>query len=109
MRPRDEAEAAYFALLRAREDLDALRRHADYLADEVRRLRRFAAETAAHADTTDRRLRRAIAHTDAVLEEALRHRTAAIDYELQRMPRRIEGAEAYLEACEVHHRELQAG
>ena len=47
MSGRDEAQAAYFALLRAREELELLTRHEEYLRAELQRLRRTAAEEAA--------------------------------------------------------------
>ena len=107
MSTRSDAEAAYFALLRAREELEALRRYEEYLAEERRRLRRFRAEGEALADTVDRRLRRNIAHTDRPLHEALRTRMAVVEDELARVPDRIEAAEAYVAECEREHEELR--
>ena len=40
MPERSEREAAYFALLRARDELSDLQRYAEHLEDELRRLRR---------------------------------------------------------------------
>lgn len=103
----NDVEAAYFALLRAREELVALRRYGEYLADERRRIRRFRTEGEALQDEVDRRLRRALAHTDGPLEQALRTRMGVIEDELARVPDRIEAAEAYVEECEQEHDEMR--
>ncbi len=107
--PRDEVEAAYFTLLRAREELTALRRYEEYLADELRRLRRFTSEGEALADTVDRRLRRALRHTDGPLKEALDARAAVIRDEQARLPERVEAAERFVEECERDHAALREG
>jgi hypothetical protein len=107
--PRDEVEAAYFTLLRARDELSALRRWEEYLADEQRRLRRFISEGDALADTVDRRLRRALRHTDGPLREAVDARIATIRDEQARMPERIEAAERFVEECERDHALLRDG
>lgn len=107
--PRDEVETAYFALLRAREELDALRRYNEYLTAEAQRLRRFTQEGAALADAVPRHVRRALAHTDGPLAEALRVRLAAIADEQPRLPERIEAAEAFVRDCEQEHEALRRG
>lgn len=107
--PRDEVEAAYFTLLRARDELFALRRWEEYLDDELRRMRRFASEGAALDDTVDKRLRRALRHTDTPLREALDTRAAAIRDEQARMPERIAAAERFVEECERDHAVLRDG
>lgn len=104
---RDEVDAAYFALLRAREELDGVRRYDEYLRDEARRLRRSLAEGAALADTVDRRLRRPLRHTDQPLEEAIRARLAVIEEELSVIPDREAAAAAYVDECEREHAELR--
>lgn len=109
MGARDDAEAAYFALLRAREELDALRRYEEYLEDERRRIRRFVAEGSALDDSVEPRLRRALRHTDRPLHEALRTRRAVVDDELARIPERLEAAETYVEECEAEHERLRGG
>lgn len=105
--PRDEVEAAYFTLLRAREELFALRRWEEYLADELRRMRRFVSEGEALADTVDRRLRRALRHTETPLQEALDARAAVIRDEQSRLPERIAAAERFVEECERDHAALR--
>ena len=107
--PRDEVEAAYFTLLRAREELFALRRWEEYLADELRRMRRFVSEGEALEDPVDKRLRRAIKHTDTPLKDALEARAAVIRDEQARLPERIEAAERFVEECERDHATLRDG
>lgn len=97
---RNEREAAYFALLRAREELNALRRYGDYLDSERRRLQRFVAEGDALDAHVDRRLRRRVSHTDEDLAKAIRARLETVDGELDRLPDRVAGAEAFVEESE---------
>ena len=105
--PRDETEAAYFTLLRAREDLAALQRYEEYLADEVRRLRRFVSEGEALADPVDPRLRRGMRHTEQPLLDALKRRITVIADEQLRLPQRIEDAAAFVADCEAQHQRLR--
>ena len=98
--PRDEVEAAYFALLRAREELDALRRYEEYLRTEGQRLRRGINERDALAEAVDRRLLRALRHTDRPLNDAIEDRLRAIDDERERLPDRITAAASYVEESE---------
>lgn len=107
--PRDEVDAAYFTLLRAREELDGVRRYTDYLREESRRLRRTLSEGAALADSVDRRLRRPLRHTDQPLEDAIRARLAVIDEELAELPEREAAAERFVEECERDHAQLRGG
>ncbi len=100
---RDEVEAAYFALLRAREELDALRRYDEFLQAEAQRLRRSSSEGAALLDGVDRRLVRALRHTDQPLAQAITARLAVIADERERLPERMAAAQAYVEACEQDH------
>lgn len=105
--PRDETEAAYFALLRAREDLDALRRYGEFLVAEAQRLRRTTSEGEALAAQVDRRLMRTLRHTDEPLAAAVKTRLAVIEEERKRLLDRIPAAEAYVEDCEREHAELK--
>ncbi|MFP4149399.1 MAG: hypothetical protein ACLFUG_00575 [Nitriliruptoraceae bacterium] len=107
--PRDEVEAAYFTLLRAREELDALRRYDEYLTAEAQRLRRTTNEAEALREGVDRRLLRALRHSDTPLAQAVTARLAVLAEEQASLPERIEAAAAYVEACERTHRELQQG
>lgn len=107
--PRDEVEAAYFALLRAREELDALRRYDEYLAAEAQRLRRTTSEGAALLDTVDRRLTRALRHTEQPLAQAITARLAVIADERGRLPDRLTAAEEFVAACERDHAARRGG
>lgn len=104
---RSDVEAAYFALLRAREDETDLQRYAEHLSDEARRLRRFASETSAAAEDAPTRLRRRISHTDAPLHKAIRDRLDAVADELSRLDQRLEDARAYVVECEQAHERLR--
>lgn len=106
---RDEVEAAYFALLRAREELDAIRRYDEYLLAEAQRLRRTTSEGQALLDGVDRRLTRALRHTDQPLAHAVTARLAAITDERERIPERIDAAQRYVEACERDHAARRSG
>jgi len=107
MRARDEVEAAYFALLRAREDLAELEHFREYLDDELRRIRRFMSEGAALEDTVAQRFRRRLSHTDRPLTDALRTRQRVIEDELERLPDRVTAASDYVADCEREHAELK--
>lgn len=97
---RDEVEAAYFTLLRAQEELAALRRYNEFLDAERRRLQRFVAEGDALDAHVDPRLRRAIAHTDRSLAESVRTRLEVVANELERLPDRLDAATAFVAECE---------
>lgn len=106
---RDEVEAAYFSLLRAREELAALRRYDEFLHAERRRLQRFIAEGDALDAHVDGRLRRGIAHTDEPLGRAIADRLAVIADELKRLPDRIDAAAAFVDESEQEHNRLRGG
>lgn len=92
----DEVETAYFSLLRARDEVSALRRYEEYLTAEEQRLTSFVAQGEELDSRIDRRLRRAVAHTDEALAEALDQRLAVIRDELAHLPDRMEGARAHV-------------
>ncbi len=100
---RDDVQAAYFTLLRAREELDALRRYEEFLDAERGRVEAFIARGDELDAQVDRRLRRALHHTDTPLGSALRDRMAVIADERARLPERIEAAEEYVRDCERDH------
>jgi hypothetical protein len=106
---RDEVETAYFTLLRAREELDGLRRYEEYLRAEGQRLRRTASERQALIAGIERRMGRVVRATDKALEEAAQGRSRVIDDELGRLPDRIEAAEQYVASCEAAHLALKQG
>lgn len=105
---RDDAEAAYFALLRAKDEVTALQRYDEYLGDEARRLRRSLSEADALATQAPARLHRRLAHTDAALAEAARLRLEVIAEERRRLPEQIEAAQAWVAECEAEHERLRA-
>lgn len=102
-----EAETAYFALLRARDELAALHRYESYLREEAQRLRRVTSEGAALAEPVDPKVRRGLRHTDRPLEQAIRARLEAIAEELERLPDRTRAAEDFVADCEREHAELR--
>ena len=103
MPERDERETAYFALLRAREELDLLRRYEDHLGEELRRLRRAEREEAALRASVPPRMRRVLRSSDAELADVLIRRAALIEDELARLPARIAAAQDFVVECERHH------
>jgi hypothetical protein len=107
--PRDEVEAAYFTLLRARDEVQALQRYGEVLHDEQRRIHRFRTEGAANAGRVDRRLLRTLRHTDRALDEALDARLAVIADERARLPDRLAAAEAFVLEAEADHAALRRG
>jgi hypothetical protein len=103
MAERSERETAYFALLRAREELDALRRYEEHLGDELRRLRRSEREETALRASVQAKMRRVLRASDDELTEVIGRRGALIEDELTRLPSRIEAAERFVVECERHH------
>jgi septal ring factor EnvC (AmiA/AmiB activator) len=103
MPERSEKEAAYFALLRARDELTTLRRYEDHLGDELRRLRRSEREEAALRAAAPERMRRVLRGSDDELAQAMQRRAALIEDELARLPGRIAAAEEFVAECERHH------
>jgi hypothetical protein len=104
---RDDVEAAYFALLRARDDVSDLQRYREYLDDETRRLRRSTAEADALSGQVAPRLRRRLLHTDAPLAEAVKGRLEVIHDERRWVDAQLEAAEAYVTECESEHDRLR--
>jgi len=102
-----ETESAYFALLRAREEAQQLRSYLEYLQAESQRLRRGQSEAAALSDTVDRRYRRIMQPSDQTLHESVTHRLALIGDELNRLPQRIDAADAFVHACEKQYHGLK--
>ncbi|MCC5948700.1 MAG: hypothetical protein JJT89_09620 [Nitriliruptoraceae bacterium] len=100
---RDEVEAAYFTLLRAREELEALHRYEEFLRAERQRLRRTASEREAALAAIDRRMGRPVRATDEALAQAAEVRDRVVADELDRLPARIEAAESYVTDCEREH------
>ena len=103
MGERSEREAAYFALLRARDELTELQRYAEHLDEEARRLRRTEREDTALRATLPPRTRRVLRTSDDELGEVMRRRIALVSDERMRLPSRIAAAEAFVEECERLH------
>lgn len=107
--PSRDVETAYFALLRAREQVDDLRRYREYLEDEARRLRRSTAEADALSTQAPPRLRRRLLHTDGPLADAVKLRLEVIADELRRLPEHVDDAEAAVASAEAEHDRLRQG
>jgi len=106
---REEREAAYFALLRARDELSDLQRYAEHLDEELRRLRRTEREEDALRATVPARTRRVLRGSDDEMRDVIRRRIALIEDERLRLPARITAAEAFVTECERHHDVLGGG
>jgi hypothetical protein len=100
MAEQSEREAAYFTLLRARDELSGLERYHDYLLSELRRLRRSAQEDEALRATVLERYRRILRGSDDELATTFERLMALIDAELLLLPARIEAAAEYVRECE---------
>lgn len=101
MSAKAEFDAAYFTLLRARDERDALLRYAEFLEAEQNRLEAFADETRDLMDSLDRRVVRPIAATTKGVLEAVGRRRAAVLDERRRMPERLANADRFVEECEM--------
>lgn len=101
MTAKSEYDAAYFTLLRAREERDDLLRYAEYLEKEQERLERFAAETRDGMDQLPRKVVRPIAATTKGVLEAIGRRRSAVMDERRRMAQRIDNADRFVEECEL--------
>ena len=101
MSAKSEYDAAYFTLLRAREEREDLLRYAEFLEAEQNRLEEFATTTRDSLDALPRRVTRPIAATTKGVLEAVGRRRAAVLDERKRMQQRIANAEAFVEECEL--------
>lgn len=100
MSSRSEYEAAYFTLLRAREEHDDLLRYGEYLRAELDRLNDMSAGTRAAEDSLPRRLRRPVNQTTKPLLEAIGARRNIVLGEQGRLDDRLAAARAFVEECE---------
>lgn len=101
MSAQSEYDAAYFTLLRAREEHEDLLRYREYLEREGARLDAFVEETGRLAQPLSRRVRRAIDTTTRPLGEAVGRRRTVVEDELRRSDARIGAAVAFVEECEA--------
>ena len=95
-----EYEAAYFTLLRARDELATLLRYQELLDAEVRRLDAFSTAVRDAFDPLPRAYRKNIDATAKPLLEAVGRRRSTVLSELERLPGRLTAAQAFVEECE---------
>ncbi|CAN5922154.1 hypothetical protein BH23ACT10_BH23ACT10_10990 [soil metagenome] len=107
MAARSEYDAAYFTLLRAREEHDDLLRYREFLITERERLDAFVTQVRAESDAVPRRMRRPIDQTTKAVVEAIGVRRAVVLAESERMNDRITNAQAFVEECETEVDELR--
>ena len=101
MSAKSEYDAAFFTLLRAREERDDLLRYSEFLDAELTRCESFADETRDLIDALPRKMTRTIAGTTKPLLEAVGRRRAAVLDERKRMADRIANADRFVEECEL--------
>ncbi len=101
MTAKSEYDAAYFTLLRAREERDGLLRYGEYLHAEQRRLDEFSDTLRASAEPVPRKMRRPVDATTKAVLEALGRRRSVILEERRRMDDRLAAAEAFVAECEA--------
>ena len=107
MSPSPEYDAAYFTLLRARDEHAELLGYREYLIGERERLDAFVAELRRHADRQPRRVRRRLDQTTKAVGEAVGARRSVVLAELERMDERISNAQAFVEECEAEVEDLR--
>ncbi|HSK89891.1 MAG TPA: hypothetical protein VK875_01130 [Euzebyales bacterium] len=107
MSSRSEYDAAYFTLLRAREEHAQLLSYREYLVNERERLDDFVAELRDRAEHLPRRMRRAVDQTTKAVVEAIGTRRSVVLAELERMDDRISNAQHFVEECETEVEELR--
>ena len=100
MSRQSEYDAAYFTLLRAREELDHLRRYEEFLAEELDRLAAFVTAVDDAPEVVPRKYRRMVDGTARQLTEAVARRRAIVLSEHRKMPERVAAQEAFVRECE---------
>ncbi len=101
MGSRSEYDAAYFTLLRAREEHSDLLRYREFLIAERDRLDDFVREVRARADIVPRKMRRPIDQTTKAVVEAIGVRRSVVLAESERVDDRIANAQAFVDECEA--------
>ncbi len=101
MSAKSEYEAAYFTLLRAREEHGDLMRYREWLTSEQQRLEDFAAATREREEALPRRLLRPLNATTRPMLDALGRRRAMVVDERKKIDERIASAQAFVEECEA--------
>lgn len=107
MSSRSEYDAAYFTLLRAREEHAQLLGYREYLINERERLDAFVNHLRDQAEAVPRRMRRAVDQTTKAVAEAVGTRRSVVLAELERMDDRISNAQAFVEECETEVDQLR--
>lgn len=100
MSRKSEYDAAYFTLLRAREELDHLRRYEQFLAEEIDRLAAFNTAVDDAPEVVPSKYRRMVDATARQLTEAVGRRRAIVASEQRRVPERVAAQEAFVRECE---------
>src|SRR5918996_2513650 len=101
MASRSEYDAAYFTLLRAREEHAQLLSYLEYLSGERERLDSFVTQLREQAHHMPRRMRRTLDYTTKAVVEAVGARRSVVLAELERMDDRIRNAAEFVEECET--------
>lgn len=101
MSAKSEYDAAYFTLLRAREEYSDLLRYREYLETERIRLDGFTNETRERADALPRKMRRPVEQTTKPVFEAVGRRRSIVLSELKHIDDRIAAAQSFVEECEL--------
>ena len=96
MSQKSDYDAAYFTLLRAREELDHLRRYQEYLGEELARLAQFARDIHDASGVVPGKFRRLIDSTDKPTLEAIGKRRAVVLAEQEAIPERLAAQEAFV-------------
>ena len=96
MSAKSEYEAAYFTLLRAREELDHLRAYQQFLEEELGRLGTFVKATQNASDVVPRKFRRLVDSTAKPLVEQVGKRRAVVLAERDAVPERIDAQNAFI-------------
>jgi hypothetical protein len=107
MSARSEYDAAYFTLLRAREEHAQLLSYREYLVEERERLNAFVGELRSRAEDLPRRMRRPVDQTTKAVVEAIGTRRSVVLAELERMDERISNAQEFVEECETEVDQLR--
>jgi hypothetical protein len=101
MSAKSEYEAAYFTLLRAREEHSEMLRYGEFLAIERQRLEQLAADIRTDEDALPRKLQRPVNQTTKPLLQAIGARRNIVLSELGRLDDRLSAAQAFVEECEA--------
>lgn len=96
-----EYEAAYFTLLRAREDLDHLHRYEYILDEEIARLRGWIAILREEVGSqVPGPIRRRLDDSVKGTIDALQDRIKLAESELKALPKRLEAQQTFVQECE---------